>query len=413
MAKCCLGNIVILPILELTQKQACKIALVSQGLHKSNAFGKDIQGAQAAINHLSYIQIDSISVIQRAHHHCLWSRVKNYQTDFIEQLIAQKQIFEYWFHAAAYLPMQDYRFSLPKKQAIATGERHWRDKNPIAEKRVLQRIQQEGPLQAKDFERDNTKKGSGWWDWKPDKVALEQLFIEGKLMVVERRGFQKVYDLTERVLPKGVDTTTPSANEFERYLICSYLRANGYASTQHISYLRKGLKSHIKQTCQEMLENAELQQVSLGDHVYYALPNVTDLLKQSVNRNQVNILSPFDNAVIQRKRLSEIFAFDYQIECYVPPAKRQFGYFSLPLLWGTEFVGRMDTKIDRKTHMFHIQNLHLETAKVDDFIEVLQPVLKAFMYFNHGIEIQLHKVTSNQPLGQNKEADIKQRLHAL
>ena len=413
MAKCCLGNIVILPLLEFTQKQASKLALVSQGLHKSNAFGKDIQGAQAAINHLSYIQIDSISVIQRAHHHCLWSRVKNYQIDFIEQLIAQKQIFEYWSHAAAYLPIQDYRFSLPKKQAIAAGERHWRDKNPIAEKRVLQRIQREGPLQAKDFERDSSKKGAGWWDWKPDKVALEQLFIEGELMVVERKGFQKVYDLTERVLPASIDTTVPSANEFERHLISRYLRAHGFASVQQVSYLRKGLKSHISRTCQEMLENNELQQVTVGEQTYYALPNVTDLLKQSVNRNQVNILSPFDNAVIQRKRLSEIFAFDYQIECYVPPAKRQYGYFSLPLLWGTEFVGRMDTKIDRKTHMFHIQNLHLETAKVDDFIEVLQPALKAFMYFNHGIEIQLHKVTSNQPLGQNKEADIKQRLQTL
>jgi uncharacterized protein YcaQ len=402
-----------LPLLELTPKQACKLALISQGLHKNNAFGQGIEGVNAAVKHLSYIQIDSISVIQRAHHHCLWSRVKNYQPDFIEQLIAQKQIFEYWSHAAAYLPMQDFRFSLPKKHAIAAGQRHWRDKNPIAEKRVLQRIQQEGPLRAKDFERDPTKKGTGWWDWKPDKVALEQLFIEGELMVVERRGFQKVYDLTERVLPTDIDTTIPSAKAFERHLISRYLRAHGFASAQQISYLRKGLKSYISRTCQEMLENNELQQVTVGKQTYYALPNATDLLKQSVNRNQVNILSPFDNAVIQRKRLSEVFGFDYQIECYVSPAKRQYGYFSLPLLWGAEFVGRMDAKIDRKTHIFHIQNLHLETVKLDEFIEVLKPLLKAFMHFNSGKEIQLHKVTCNQHIDVNKEADIKQRLRAL
>ena len=413
MAKCCLGNIVILPQLELTQKQASKLALVSQGLHKSNAFGQGVKGVNDAVKHLSYIQIDSISVIQRAHHHCLWSRVKNYQPDFIAQLVEQKQIFEYWSHAAAYLPMQDYRFSLPKKQAIAAGERHWRDKDPIAEKRVLQRIQQEGPLRAKDFERDNTKKGTGWWDWEPDKVALEQLFIEGELMVVERRGFQKVYDLTERVLPTGIDTTTPSANEFERHLIRGYIRANGFANTQQISYLRKGLKGHIKQTCQEMLENRELQQVTVNEQVYYALPNITYLLKQTVNRNQVNILSPFDNVVIQRKRLSEIFGFEYQIECYVPPTKRQYGYFSLPLLWGAEFVGRMDAKIDRKTHIFHIQNLHLETDKIDEFIKVLKPAIKTFMSFNNGIDIQVNKVTCNQSLGINKEADIKHRLQTL
>ena len=162
-----------------------------------------------------------------------------------------------------------------------------------------------------------------------------------------------------------------------------------------------------------MLENHELQQVIIGVHVFYALPDITGLLKQSVDPNQVNILSPFDNAVIQRKRLSEIFGFNYQIECYVPPAKRQYGYFSLPLLWGTEFIGRMDTKIDRKTHILHIQNLHLETTKVDEFMAVLQPVLNAFMLFNGGKDIQLHTVTCNLSLGLNKEAGIKQRLQTL
>jgi uncharacterized protein YcaQ len=399
-----------LPLLELTPKQACKLALISQGLHTSNAFGQGVDGANSAIKHLSYIQIDSISVIQRAHHHCLWSRISNYQADFIDKLLTQKQVFEYWSHAAAYLPMQDYRFSLPKKHAIAAGEKHWRDKNPVAEKRVLHRIQQEGPLRAKDFEQNSTKRGSGWWDWKPDKVALEQLFIEGELMVAERLGFQKVYDLTERVLPSGIDTTMPTAKEFERHLIMGYLRANGFASAQQISYLRRGLKSHISHTCLEMLESNELQQVTVAEQVYYGLPNITDLLKQSVNRHQVNILSPFDNAVIQRKRLSQIFGFDYQIECYVTPSKRQYGYFSLPLLWGTEFVGRMDAKIDRKTHILHIQNLHLETAKVDEFIEVLQPTLKAFMQFNQGEVIEIHKLSGVIQQSKKTQADVKQRL---
>ena len=232
-------------------------------------------------------------------------------------------------------------------------------------------------------------------------------------MVTHRQGFQKVYDLTERVLPAGIDTTVPSDKEFERHLIKCYLRANGFASTQQISYSRRGLNSRITKTCQEMLENHELQQVTIGAQVFYVLPNITDLLKQSVNRNQVNILSPFDNAVIQRKRLSQIFGFDYQIECYVPPIKRQYGYFSLPLLWGTRFVGRMDAKIDRKTQLLHIKNLHIETPKVDTFIDALQPVLNAFMHFNDGKDVQLHKVSSNQTLGINKEADIKQRLQTL
>jgi uncharacterized protein YcaQ len=101
---------------------------------------------------------------------------------------------------------------------------------------VFQIIQQEGPLGAQDFQQDRKSKGTGWWNWKPDKVALVQLFIEGKLMVVEPRGFQKVYDLTERVLPNNIDTTAPSANEFARYLIRGYLRVNGFASAQQIGY---------------------------------------------------------------------------------------------------------------------------------------------------------------------------------
>ncbi|MEP1445891.1 MAG: crosslink repair DNA glycosylase YcaQ family protein [Paraglaciecola sp.] len=412
MAKCCLGNTVILPLIELTQKQACKLALVSQGLHKSNPFGQGICGVDATIKQLSYVQIDSISVVQRAHHHCLWTRVRNYQTDFLEQLISQRKIFEYWSHAAAYLPMQDYRFSLPKKRSIASGEKHWRDKNPLAEKRVLQRIKQEGPLRAADFEHKRSHKSSGWWDWKPDKVALEQLFIEGELMVVRRQGFQKVYDLTERVLPTSIDTTIPTATQYERYLIERYVRAHGFASAQQISYLRKGMRGHITETCQQMLENNELQLVTVGGQSYYALTNVTDLLKLSISRDHVHILSPFDNLVIQRKRLSDIFGFDYQIECYVPPHKRQHGYFSLPLLWGAQFVGRMDAKVDRKTQVMHIQNLHLETKRTEQFIEVFKPVLLSFMEFNGANRIQVNQVTSQQHLQANTKADVKKRLQA-
>lgn len=399
-------------MLELTVKQAAKLAIISQGLHQNDAFGQGLDGTLAAFKQLSYIQIDSISVIQRAHHHCLWSRVNNYQPSFIDQLVAQKKVFEYWSHAAAYLPMQDYRFSLVKKGAIASGEKHWREKNPVAEKRVLKRIQEEGPLRAKDFEPDKTKKGSGWWDWKPDKVALEQLFIEGELMVAERQGFQKVYDLTERVLPETVDTSTPSTDEYADYLIRRYLNAHGIGNVEQISYLRKGWKKPIKLRCQQLFENGELRQVIVGGKQYLALPNVADLLTQKVSSNKVSILSPFDNLVIQRKRLSELLGFDYQIECYVPPAKRQYGYFSLPILWGAEFAGRMDAKIDRKSKTLHLQNLHLETPKTDAFFEVFTASIKDFLMFNGGKQIAVHKVSGNQ-LSASLLADVKQRLQKI
>lgn len=395
---------------ELTKKQARKIALVSQGLHKTNPFGTGITGTLQSVQHLSYVQIDSISVIQRAHHHCLWARVNNYQPEFLEQLIEQKQLFEYWSHAAAYFPMQDYRYSLPKKYSISAGEKHWHEKNPVAEKKVLNRIQQEGPLQAKDFAPLGSKKSSGWWDWKPDKVALEQLFIEGELMVVARKGFQKIYDLTDRVLPAGIDTSRPSEDEYNRHLVTRYLKAHGLGTIEQIGYLRKGLKSSIKQTCQQMVENVELQEVKVAGKAYFCLPNIEGLLKQSISQKQINILSPFDNILIQRQRLAELFDFHYQIECYVPAAKRQYGYFSLPLLWGSQFVGRMDAKIERKTKILHIQNLHLETTALDEFIQLFQPALQTFLQFNGGHAIKLHKVSSSGQLDFHQEALVKQCL---
>lgn len=379
--------------IELSLPQARELALVSQGLHPSHRFGTGLDATLKTIEQLSYIQIDSISVIQRAHHHCLYSRLPSYQPEHLAQLVAKKQVFEYWSHAAAYLPMQDYRFTLPKKQAIAAGEKHWRDKNPQAEKRVLQRIQQEGPLQAKDFAPAVYKKSSGWWDWKPDKVALEQLFIEGKLMVAERKGFQKVYDLAERILPQGLDTSIPSQDEFNRHLVTRYLKAHALGSLEQIVYLRKGIKTSVAKTCAEMLENNELTQLSVANNRYFAQPNCEDLLKQSIAEKQLRILSPFDNLVIQRKRLAQLFNFDYQIECYVPADKRQYGYFSLPLLWGAEFVGRMDCKVERTTQVLHIHNLHIETATDDSLLEGIHAEVLAFSTFNGAKSIKLHKVS--------------------
>lgn len=154
---------------------AQKLILISQGLHRADAFGRGIQATLKVISQLSYVQIDTISVIERAHHHSVWNRHSTYQKTQLDTLLQQKQIFEYWSHAAAYLPMSDYRFSLPRKHAIAGGEKHWHNKDKKLSQAILQRISQEGPLQAKDFEHVAAAKNTGWWDWKPAKKALEQL----------------------------------------------------------------------------------------------------------------------------------------------------------------------------------------------------------------------------------------------
>ena len=330
----------------------------------------------------------------------------------MEQLLEDKRIFEYWSHAASYLPMGDYRFSLPRKNAFAQGNMHWFDKDKKNMSLVLERIKLDGPLQAKDF-KDNRKTKAGWWDWKPAKKALEQLFMEGELMVVKRQGFQKVYDLTERVLPSNVDTSTPSEEEYFQHLIVNYLSANAIGTAEQITYLLKGLKTSVKKHCMQMYEDGSLIIVTVDNQSYFALPTVNKLLKKKLSRNKVKILSPFDNLLIQRKRIKQLFNYDYQIECYVPANKRKIGYFSLPLLWGKKFSGRVDAKMDRKLGVLNILNLHLETDKADEFIIDFKKTLDKFLSFNKGSSINIAKITSdNQILPDTKVKQFTSTLIA-
>ena len=246
-----------------------RIALNQQGLLKTDSFGRGKKATLRAIEHLGYVQIDTISVVERAHHHVLRSRVSNYQSKYLDQLVKERKVFEYWFHAAAWLPMRDYRFALPR-MAQLNGERSWFENcDRKLTKNILERIKTEGPLRARDFE--DTRKGKKeWWDWKPAKQALEQLFMQGELMVGGRKGFQKLYDLPERVLPDWVDTSRPSLAEFAGHLIDTSLRAHGFTTQQSITYLRKGRKLReavseqlLARTAAGLLTTVELRDKSI------------------------------------------------------------------------------------------------------------------------------------------------------
>lgn len=377
----------------LSPQQARKLVLHAQRLPPSKPTGLAIDATQSAVEHLGYIQIDTISAIQRAHHHTLWNRNPRYQLEHLDQLVVDKKMFEYWSHAAAYLPMRDYRFSLPRKRAIASGaQSHWYKRNTPLMKRVLGRIEAEGPLMAKDFESGAKKIGA--WGSKPAKQALETLYMQGRLMIAQRVNFHKVYDLTERVLPKGLDTSMPSPEEHARFLITRYLEANGLGQAAEITYLLKGLKPLVTKTMAEMVTARELVVVRVGDDEYHALPDVLNGLSKPLSRSKLKILSPFDNLLIQRKRVQALFDFDYQIECYVSEAKRRYGYFSLPILWGGDLVARMDCKADRKAALLHIHHLALGPGlvKEDVFAAALVKELTAFLRFNDCDRIRVHRV---------------------
>ena len=222
----------------------------------------------SAIEHLGYVQIDTISAVQRAHHHTLWNRNPRYQPVQLDQLIAEKKVFEYWSHAAAYLPMRDFRHSLIVKRRIADGDQqHWyvRDERLMAS--VLDRVTQEGPLMAKNF--DDGGKKTGAWGSKPAKRALETLYMIGELMIAGRQNFHKIYDLTKRVLPAKTNTAMPTPVEQARFLITRYLETNGLGQAAEITYLLKNTKPLVHDGLQEMVASGEVLTIGVGDETYF------------------------------------------------------------------------------------------------------------------------------------------------
>lgn len=386
-----------------------RLALASQGLLQARAFGSGLTGARSAINHLGYVQLDTISVVERAHHHVFYSRVPGFDSAMTNKLLVDRDIFEYWAHAAALLPINDFRFSLPYKHAIRNGQVHWYenpDRKLMGE--LLARVRSDGALRSRDLESASNKKGAGWWDWKPAKKALEQLYMEGELMVSNRDGFQKTYDLTERVLPSNVNDRMPGIGEFAEHLIDQQLRCHGVISLKGLTYLRRNteLRKAVRTLVDERIGSGSLQPLKLKTGEQFMVE--TGALEQPLPRtsNRMVILSPFDNCVIQRDRLKALFDFDYQIECYLPEAKRRYGYFSLPLLYRDTFVGRMDCKTHRKTGELEIRLLHFEQHGFDDdpVIEALVQAVKRFSQFQKCESIKLCRVDPSNLLKPVQEA---------
>lgn len=380
-----------------------RLALSAQGLLQSQPFGSGLAGARKAINHIGYVQLDTISVVERAHHHVFHSRVPKFKPAMTNQMLLNGDIFEYWAHAAAFLPIADFRFSLPYKHAIKSGQTHWyktRDKKLMRE--LLTRIRSDGPLRSRDVET-NIKKRAGWWDWKPAKKALEQMYMEGDLMVCNREGFQKTYDLTERVLPSRVNIQMPSMEEFAAHIVEQQLHCHGFASLKGLTYLRRNteLRKSVKALVNERLAQRTLEQAQTSSGEVFILE--IGALERPLPRlnNRLLILSPFDNSVIQRERLKALFQYDYQIECYVPAAKRKYGYFCLPLLYRNEFIGRMDCKAHRKTSLLEIKSLHLETLcfelknfDEESIITAFTDAVTQFCHFQKCDSVSLTSVSS-------------------
>ncbi|MBN1297459.1 YcaQ family DNA glycosylase, partial [bacterium] len=293
---------------------------------------------------------------------------------------------EYWSHAAAFLPMADYRYSLFRKQAIRSGANCWFHRDDHVMTHVLDRIRAEGPVSARDFESPGRKATSGWWEWKPAKRALEQLFLDGTLMVKERRGFQKVFDLAERVVPEGVDQTLPDRREFIRWKIMQTVKSLGVAESGDFSYGFPNMKTDLEAELKELVAEGRIVRCRVEgerERAGFVLSGSVERFGPIRYDNRMRILSPFDNLVIRRIRFRRLFGRDYQVECYVPASKRRYGYFALPILWRDQCVGLIDCKAHRASRSLEIRRFSgWDSEPIAVPAKRTQEALEAFAEFN-------------------------------
>lgn len=385
--------------IELSRSQARRMILHAAGLSGKAQFGTGIDAVNRVIDHLGYVQLDTNYVVERAHHHALFTRVPDYQTEWLAALCNDGDVFEYFTSDAGFLPMHDFRFSLPVKKAFATQGSPLTKVQSDLMTQILDQVERDGAVMVGDFENDRIEASSGWWDWRPAKVALERLYLEGKLMISRNSAFQKVYQLPLDVIPHDTDQTEPTDEDYARYIIKRTLGALGISSVKEMAWRARRVKGNlVKKELEKMLQAGEVKTV-IVDGVKGPLYILSDTDVNVNIEDEVFILSPFDILNVFRARLKDFFDFDYQIECFVPAPKRKFGYFSLPILAGERFIARMDAKADRKKKTLIVQNLHFEPIEIDDItIDKLIGNLKEFTLFNKCNDVIFKKSNRNDLL---------------
>ncbi|WP_027552933.1 winged helix-turn-helix domain-containing protein [Bradyrhizobium sp. Cp5.3] len=339
--------------LPLSTTQARQIWLHAQRLDVRAPFGEGAQAVADATAHLGYVQIDTINVIERCHHHILYSRIPSYRrADLRHAQSVDRSVFEYWTHALSYVPTGDFRFFLPAMREHRRDGHKWYASVTPADMRKVMRLVRAGPLTIRDIEDDVlTEKEHLWQSRKPSKRALQLAFYTGVVTISERQGMLKTYELMTRhfgwdKLPKPASTKDITA-----YLLDRALRSQGVVSLDSACHLDAPRKKEVARLIAARVRRGELVSVALdgaGKHEHWTAPASLEANGEAISPDLVHILSPFDPLIIQRKRTNLFFGYNHLFEAYVPKEKRKFGYFALPVLVGDEIVAALDLKTDRQ-----------------------------------------------------------------
>src|SRR5688572_5366410 len=361
-----------MPMKTLSLDAVRGLMIAAQGLHDRPQPRATKKAVRSIIRQMHILQIDTINVIARSPYLVLWSRLGDYNPRWLEDLLAEGALFEYWSHAACFLPIEEYPLYRHLYSSWVGGRaRKWLNEHATVAKTVLDHIRAHGEARSSDFERTGGQK-TKWFDWKDEKIALEYLFLSGELMVRKRHNFQRIYDLRERVLPGSDELDEISPADAHDQFVLNTIQALGVTKAEWIADYFRLYKADVNAALKRLEEQGRLTKVEVEgwNAPGYIHPanrkQVEAAAKGDIPRSKTTFLSPFDPLVWDRKRALDLFNFDYKIEVYTPAPKRRYGYFTLPILYNNALIGRIDPKAHRKEGIFEVRALHLEPGVVVD-----------------------------------------------
>lgn len=359
-------------MLTLSNTQARRIFLDRHGLSETPQGVCDGPALHALITKLGFVQLDSINTVARAHDLILFSRKPRYRPDALKKLYERdKALFEHWTHDAAVIPLEFYpHWELRRQRDAERLRSRWsKDRREGFEacfQIVLDQVRSDGPLSSSDVGKDEKRGSGGWWDWHPSKTALEYLWRSGALTVVGRSGFQKRYDLTERVIDGQLrDPACAPDTEATIAWCCDQALARlGFATHGELSAFWAHITpAEARVWCATELASGRLEQINItgADGTVkpaYARPGLdSDPAIDQQPTNRLRVLSPFDPALRDRKRAERLFGFKYRVEMFVPEPQRTFGYYVFPIMQGDALVGRVDMKVFRDADELRVRAL--------------------------------------------------------
>ena len=358
-----------MPQIYLSLRQARQLQLAALGLLRKPRRKPRAGDVLSAIRQMSLLQIDTINIVARSPYLVLFSRLGSYSPCWLDDALEAGSIFEYWAHEACFLPRSDFalvRHKMLDPRGMGWKYHHdWMTTHQQEIDLLLDHIAQHGPVRAADFTRPE-KGSSGWWEWKPHKRHLEGLFTAGQVMVSRRHHFQRVYDLTSRVMPEWDDTRDliPQA-QAEALMLDNSARSLGVFRPEWLADYYRLRNVALTPLIAGWLDNGNVVAVEvekLGPlYVHHQLlPSLIAAQNGKLSATHATVLSPFDPLVWDRKRAEQLFDFSYRLECYTPAHLRRYGYFVLPILFRDGLVGRMDSKMHRKDQCFEVIMLYLE-----------------------------------------------------